>query len=187
MIIRVDDEIELRPVSVSDCDELYAAIERNRTRLRRWLPWVGLGFGRDDLLKFLGERERDNAGRVSFTAHVRHHGQLCGAVGLHTFDRRHRNSSVGYWLDQPFEGRGIMTRACRAVVTEGFRHYNLHRIEIRCGIGNARSEAIPRRLGFTEEGLLHEAEWVSDRWVDLRVFAMLEQDWREDGNPLSLS
>jgi RimJ/RimL family protein N-acetyltransferase len=30
---------------------------------------------------------------------------------------------------------------------------------------------------FTEEGVLREAEWVFDRWVDLRVFSMLEQDW----------
>jgi ribosomal-protein-serine acetyltransferase len=80
-----------------------------------------------------------------------------------------------------------MTRACRAIVTEGFHHYGLHRIEIRCGTGNVRSLAIPRRLGFIEEGILREAEWVSNRWVDLRVFAMLEQDWRSDGNPLHAS
>ena len=54
----------------------------------------------------------------------------------------------------------------------------LHRVEIRCGTGNLRSCAIPRRLGFTSEGVAREAEWVNDSWVDLFVWWMLEADWR---------
>ena len=42
---------------------------------------------------------------------------------------------------------------------------------------NARSAAVPIRLGFTEEGTVREAEWLYDRWVDLRVFGLLRQDW----------
>jgi len=71
-----------------------------------------------------------------------------------------------------------MTRACRAIATEAFRQYGLHRIEIRCATGNGRSAAIPRRLGFAEEGILREAEWLYDHWVDLRVFSMLEHNWK---------
>jgi ribosomal-protein-serine acetyltransferase len=175
--IRIDDNIELRPVCVDDCDELYAAIERNRARLREWLPWAGLTFNKKELLHFLGQKEIENASRTSLTTHIRFQGEFCGAVGLHIIDARHRNSSIGYWLDAGYEGRGIMTRACRAMVTTGFESYGLHRIEIRCGRDNAKSSAIPRRLGFTEEGILREAEWVADRWVDLRVFGMLGKDW----------
>ena len=175
--IRVDDDIELRPVSIDDCEELYHAIERNRERLREWLPWAGLTFNRDELLHFLGQKEIEDASRTSLTTHIRFQGKICGAVGLHTIDARHRNSSIGYWLDQGYEGRGIMTRACRAMVTTGFESYGLHRIEIRCGTGNVRSSAIPRRLGFVDEGVLREAERVADHWVDLRVFSMLKQDW----------
>jgi ribosomal-protein-serine acetyltransferase len=176
--ILVDESIELHAVSTADAAELYEAIDRNRARLRQWLPWAGLHYTHDDLLEFLQQRERDNASRTSLTAHIRFHGQLCGAVGLHVIDPRHRSTSIGYWLDEAYEGRGIMTRACSAMVTEGFRHYGLHRIEIRCGTGNERSAAIPQRLGFVEEGVLREAEWVFNRWVDLRVFSMLEQDWK---------
>jgi ribosomal-protein-serine acetyltransferase len=175
--IPVDDGIELRRVSAADCDELYAAIDRNRARLRTWLPWVGLTFGQSDLFAFLQQKEIDEAARVSLTTHIRFHGELCGAIGLHAINQRDRSTSIGYWLDEAYEGRGIMTRACRAIVTEGFREYGLHRIEIRCGTGNIRSAAIARRLGFVEEGILREAEWLYDHWVDLRVFSMLEQHW----------
>ncbi len=118
LMIQLGDGIELRPVSAADCDELYAAIDRNSARLRTWLPWVGLTFGQNDLRAFLQQKEIDNSARVSLTTHIRFEGELCGAVGLHVIDQRHRSSSIGYWLDEAYEGRGIMTRACRAMVTE---------------------------------------------------------------------
>jgi ribosomal-protein-serine acetyltransferase len=176
--IPVADGIELRRVSSANCPELYAAIDRNRARLRTWLPWVTDTFQLSDLIEFVRQREIDNAARVSLTTNIWCHGELCGAIGLHAIDQRDRNTSIGYWLDQAYQGRGIMTRACRAIVTEGFRQYGLHRIEIRCATGNGKSSAIPRRLGFVEEGILREAEWLYDHWVDLRVFSMLEQDWK---------
>ncbi len=164
-------------MALGHAPELYALIDKNRVRLREWLPWVGWSFGPDDLIAFIKERERDNASRDSLTTVILVNGAMCGAVGLHTIDKRDRRTSIGYWLDPEFEGRGIMTKACRAIVTEGFRVFGLHRIEIRCATGNAKSSAIPRRLGFVEEGILREAEWLYDHWVDLRVFSMLEQHW----------
>jgi ribosomal-protein-serine acetyltransferase len=176
--ISVGDAIELRPASTADCAILYAAIERNRPRLRKWLPWLVPGFDQDTLFNFLREREQDNIERVSLTTIIWMDGWLCGSIGLHAIDRQDRSTSIGYWLDASHEGRGIMTRACRAIVTEGFRNYGLHRIEIRCAVGNDGSSRIPQRLGFVEEGILRDAEWLYDRWVDLRVFSMLEQDWK---------
>ncbi len=178
LIIRVDDEIELRPAAAADCAKLSAAIDRNRARLRQWLPWVNDTFHAGDLRQFLQQKEIENAARASLTTNIWLRGEICGAIGLHAIDRRHRNTSIGYWLDEAYGGRGIMTRSCRALVTEGFRRYGLHRIEIRCATGNTRSTAIPRRLGFVQEGILREAEWLYDHWVDLRVFSMLEQDWK---------
>jgi ribosomal-protein-serine acetyltransferase len=178
LAIQVDDEIELRLTSTADCTALYAAIHRNRTRLREWLPWLLPDFDRKSLLGFLRDREKDNAERVSLTTNIWAQGELCGSIGLHTIDQRNRSTSIGYWLDEAHSGRGIMTRACRAIVTEGFRNYGLHRIEIRCAVGNRKSCGVPERLGFAAEGLIREAEWLYDHWVDLRVFSMLEQEWK---------
>jgi ribosomal-protein-serine acetyltransferase len=176
-IIRVDADLELRPVRLENTEALFAAVERNRERLRQWLPWVGQTHSSTDVYRFIAECERENQARGALTTAIWTHGVLCGTIGLHRIDPRHRSTSVGYWIDTAYEGRGIMLRACRAMVTEGFRNYALHRIEIRCATANHRSCAIPRRLGFVEEGVLREAEWLYDHWVDLRLFSMLEPDW----------
>ncbi|MGD1070649.1 MAG: GNAT family protein [Bryobacteraceae bacterium] len=176
-VIRVDADLELRPVRLEDAADLFAAIDRNRERLRQWLPWVGTSYSREDVYLFIAERERENQLGTALTTTIWKDGVLCGSIGLHKIDFRHRSTSIGYWIDGEYEGRGIVLRACRAIVTEGFRNYGLHRIEIRCATGNQRSGALPRKLGFVEEGILREAEWLHDHWVDLRVFSMLEQDW----------
>jgi len=157
---------------------LYSAIHRNRAHLRRWLAWLHDDFDEKKLTEFVRAREAENAARVSLTTNIWVSGALCGAIGLHAINVRDRNTSIGYWIDEAYQGRGIMTRACRAIVTEGFRGYGMHRVEIRCATENARSAEIARRLGFVEEGILREAEWLYDHWTDLRVFSMMERDWK---------
>ena len=63
---------------------------------------------------------------------------------------------LGYWIRANHEGRGHITRACRALIDIGFEELGLHRIEIRAGLENARSRAVPERLGFTYEGIERE-------------------------------
>lgn len=178
VIISAGNGIELRPMSLDHAETLYALIDRNRERLREWLPWVRSSYCMDDLIAFIKDRERDNAERNSLTTVIFADDQMCGAIGLHTIDKEHRNTSIGYWIDAGYEGRGIVTAACRTIVTEGFRNYGLHRIVIQCATANAKSSALARRLGFVEEGILRDDEWIHDHWKDTRVFSMLEQEWK---------
>ena len=169
--------IEIRLLEEQHTDELFRLIEANRASLRQWLPW--LDWSRtpadtaDHIRTSLDRYEASNG----FSAGIWIDGALGGAIGLHAVDARHRSSSIGYWLSQDFRGSGAMTHACRAVINAAFHHYRLHRLEIRCATGNQKSCAIARRLGFTYEGTLREAEWLYDHFVDLEVYAMLEQNW----------
>jgi ribosomal-protein-serine acetyltransferase len=91
-------------------------------------------------------------------------------------DRVARNAIIGYWLAEEYEGRGLITRAVRALIDHAFGEWQLHRVEIRAAAENVRSRAVPERLGFTQEGVLREAELVGGEYQDLVVYGLVATD-----------
>jgi ribosomal-protein-serine acetyltransferase len=174
---RIDDHIEVRPFVDYDAEEIFSSVERNREHLRRFLPWVDSTHGVQNVRNFLADAIEAYERGEEMHGGIFVHGKLAGSIGHHRIDALNRNVSIGYWLDGALEGKGVMTRACRALVRYLFDERKMHRLEIRCATANTRSCAIPERLGFRREGVLRQAQWVNDRFLDLVVWGLLEQDY----------
>lgn len=61
---------------------------------------------------------------------------------------------IGYWIRSSEAGRGLATEATAALTRVGLELCGADRIEIRVEPENRASLAIPRKLGFSEEGTL---------------------------------
>jgi ribosomal-protein-serine acetyltransferase len=120
---------------------------------------------------------RQYAANQGYQMVIVHQGRLAGRVGYHGVSWANGGCSLGYWLGSEFQGKGLMTRAVKAMVDHAFGPWKLHRVEIRCAPGNTRSRAIPERLGFKQEGQLRDVERLYDRHVDLVVYGMLATEW----------
>jgi ribosomal-protein-serine acetyltransferase len=105
-------------------------------------------------------------------------GRLAGTFGYHSVDWVHMRTTIGYWLAEPLQGRGLATRAVAALIGHAFSEWELHRVEIRAAVENAPSRAVCERLGMSLEGELREAEWVGGRCHDLAVYSVLAPEWR---------
>src|SRR3712207_8949375 len=57
-----------------------------------------------------------------------------------------------------------------------FLELGLNRVGIACAVENEKSCAIPERLGFRNEGVQRQAEWLYDRFVDHVGYAVLAKD-----------
>jgi RimJ/RimL family protein N-acetyltransferase len=79
-------------------------------------------------------------------------GSILGGITLRHFDPMRGVIEVGYWLFPDARGRGMATRAVRAVAREAFAS-GLSRIEANVRIGNDASERVLERAGFTREGV----------------------------------
>ncbi|HTS30778.1 MAG TPA: GNAT family protein [Bryobacteraceae bacterium] len=169
----------MRQFEIRDAGAVFTTVDRNRAYLRQWLPWVDYTQSPEDIRQFIARVQAQYDANQGPQAGIWVKGELAGALGCHAIDWANRNSSIGYWVDQQHQGKGLITRCCTEMLEYLFREIRLHRVEIRCGTGNHRSCAIPQRLGFTREGIAREAEWVNDRWVDLVVWSMLQDDWRK--------
>jgi ribosomal-protein-serine acetyltransferase len=170
--------VEIRQFQMAEAAAIFSLVEKNRAYLRKWLPWVDQTLSIVDVQAFLERATRQFVERRGPSAGVWFNGELCGTIGCHPIDWANRNCSIGYWLDADHQGKGLMTRCCAVLLDYLFDELFLHRVTIRCGTGNTLSCAIPARLGFQREGVMREAEWVNDRWIDLIVWGMLDHDWR---------
>jgi ribosomal-protein-serine acetyltransferase len=175
--------IEMRQFRREDAEPAFAVVDRHRDYLRRWLPWVDGTRSAEDVLQFIGRTLDEFETNRNPQAGIWVDGVLSGSMGCHPIDWAHRNSSIGYWIRPDLQGRGIVTQCCEVMLDHLFKELGLHRVEIRCGTGNTRSCAVPARLGFTREGVAREAEWVSDRWIDLVIWSMLQEEWEMRRKP----
>ena len=170
--------LELRPLRLCDARALFALVDADRDRLRRWLPWPDANRSLQDSRAYI-LRVRAQAQRgVARSFGLWWKGGLVGVAGFVWIDTGNRNAGIGYWLASAAQGRGLMTAAVAALLRHGFRTLALNRIEIRAGVRNRRSRAIPERLGFRHEGTLRHAERLPDRFVDHAIYGMLSEEWR---------
>lgn len=176
MPIEVAEHIALKELELSDRDTLFALVDRNRSYLRAWLPWLDYNRSPSDTETFLqsiiDQRERGEGLQYG----VLYKKNLCGVCGFHKFDKLEAVGTLGYWLSEDCGGRGIMTQAVEQLVAIGFRDLGLKKIEIRCAVDNQKSRAIPERLGFCEEWIRPDAEYLYDHYVDHAIYSMLAEE-----------
>lgn len=101
-------------------------------------------------------------------------GAAIGGVGLHP---RHACSTytyeLGYWLGEPYWGRGIMTEAVGLVTAHGFDRVRAERIEAKVFDWNLGSARVLEKNAFELEGRMRRAAHKDGRWGDLLVYGRL--------------
>jgi ribosomal-protein-serine acetyltransferase len=175
--IHVDDEIELRLHEPRHAEALFRLVDANREHLRRWLPWVDASMSAEDTRSYIQQMLHALAEGKEYGFAIFHRGELVGGIGLHPTPEI-EEAEIGYWLSEGSQGQGIITRASRALIRFSFEELEMHRVIIRCAKGNARSRAVPERLGFTLEGTLRERE-IAPAFgrQDQLVFGLLRSEW----------
>ncbi len=179
--MRIDADTELRTIEERDASDIFALTDANRSYLRQWLPWVDGTRSVEDTHAFIRTLNIQRTSNGSFGCVVLYKRQVAGTISFHQVNWSTRRVEIGYWLGAAFQGKGLMTKACKAMVTYVFDEWHLNKVEIHCATGNIQSCAIPQRLGFTLEGTIRQAEWLYDHYVDLKVFGILESEWESSG------
>lgn len=173
----IDGRLRVRPLTREDAQALFDLVDANRAYLREWLPWLDFVRRAEDELPFLERVEAHSPGTALISG-VFVDGELAGVVGFNTIDATAGHAAIGYWLAERFGGRGVMTRCVAALIDHGFDRLNLRTIDIKAATGNARSRAIPQRLGFTFVRVIPQAEWLYDHHVDHAEYIITGDEWR---------
>ena len=177
MEIKLSEEISLKTLQIEDVKDIYEMIDDQREYLGRWLPFVSFTTSPEFTKVFveytvcLPEEEREH----TFT--IRKKGEFIGLIGFKDTDRENLKTEIGYWLSEKEQGKGIVTRAVSILCGYAFDELSMNRIQIKCAVGNSSSSNIPKRTGFTFEGVERAGELFPDgSFKDLEIYSILRNE-----------
>jgi RimJ/RimL family protein N-acetyltransferase len=100
-----------------------------------------------------------------------------GEVGLPARAARGAREPA-YWVRAEVAGKRFATEMTGALTRVCFEVEGLRRVDVLVDVGNERSAAVARRLGFQLEGTLRERQLPNDEHpVDVRSFSLLEREF----------
>ena len=176
---RIDGEIELKAPEPSDAEAFFRLLDGSREFVAKWMDWVDDIKSMDDMSRSIGEALERFTTRNGLTVGIWFKGEPTGVINLWGADSDARYAEISYWIGRQFQGLGLVTRSCPALLDYAFRELGLNRVEIRCADENLKSRAIPERLGFKLEGQIRDCIKHADRYYDELVFGMLAKEWNE--------
>lgn len=174
-MIYVTDAIQLRLLSTEDIPDIFRILDGEREYMREWLPFVDHTHKEEDTAKAV-ERMKDSPSK-QFT--IRYNGDIVGLIGFKDLDDTNKKIEIGYWLSQYQQGKGIMTRSVKALLAYAFDLLGMNRVQIKVAVANAKSNRIPRRLGFQLEGVERDGELLVDnKYTDINVYSLLKREYK---------
>ena len=111
-------------------------------------------------------------------------GAAVGAIGLMTGrDVQRRTAEIGFWIGEPFWGRGIVTGAVVAMTRFGFEELRLWRIQAEVFAWNPASARVLEKAGYTLEGRLRNAVFKDGELIDALMYAHVRDPAVEEPSP----
>ena len=175
-MIKVNDTISLELVEEKHTEIIFDLIQSNKHLLRKWLPWVDEA-DMKFIKQFVANSKRQYKEKTDHPFVILYNNEVVGRIGIYTIDPKTKTGSIGYWLDEKFQGKGIITKACIAVINYAFDTVHLNKLEIKCGTENYKSQGIPERLSFKKEDVIKKGEIIHNKLIDLNLYSMTRSDW----------
>lgn len=107
--------------------------------------------------------------------------RLIGGVGFKDLVVGHC-VELGYWLDEDYWNRGIMTKVVNVAYEYAVREWEVVRVSATVFRGNEGSSRVLEKNGFQREGTLRKYYRKDDQFIDAIVFARLRHSHREIGD-----
>jgi RimJ/RimL family protein N-acetyltransferase len=172
----------LRPIDpVRDIDALHAY--QSLAEVCRYIPYEPRT--REDIARRYADPEKSRStltepGQgISLAVVDKATGRVVGDVMLFWPDVT--NAEIGYVVHPAFQGKGIATEACGALLRLAFapeHGLQVHRVTARIDQRNPASAAVLTKLGMRQEAVLVENEWFKGEWSTEVDFAILDREWR---------
>jgi RimJ/RimL family protein N-acetyltransferase len=121
--------------------------------------------------------EMASTGRPPNILAIEVEGKAAGGIGLHMQpDIYRKNAEMGYWLGEPYWGKGIITNAIIEMTRYGFANWDINRIFARPFGTNKASQRVLEKAGFTLEGKFEKSLYKNNEYLDELIYAIRRKE-----------
>jgi ribosomal-protein-alanine N-acetyltransferase len=167
-----------RLATVEDAPDLFELLRRNRAFLSPWEPArTDDYFTPEGQERVIGDA-LDLHRQGSCVPHVivDDQGHLVGRITLNHIIRGPLQScSVGYWVGEFDNGRGLATEAVGRVVRIAFEQMGLHRVQAETLLRNVASQRVLERNGFMRYGMAPAYLHIAGQWRDTYLYQLVNE------------
>ena len=118
--LQIDRDVRLNLLEPRDALELFKLVDSNRAHLREWLPFIDDYQSVKAATQFIMRNSEESSGEKGLVMGIWVREMLGGIVTYDRIDWSNRAALIGFWLGKSFQGRGIMTRTCSALIDLAF-------------------------------------------------------------------
>lgn len=146
------ERLLLRPPGAGDVDAITRACQDPGNQ--RWLSTLPSPYTREAAVEFVtGIAARGRAEGTDLSFALQADGELVGMCGLHALTTGRLGPEIGYWTAPWARRRGYAAEAAAALAGWALDR-GAPRVHLFTDVANDASQAVARRAGFTEEGVV---------------------------------
>jgi len=145
--VLVTERLVLRPPHDDDIPELKDLA--NNRRLAEMLGRMPHPYGEREARAFIESTRCQSVAGCTYAVSLAESGAFVGCAGLHP---RALGLELGYWIGEPYWGRGYATEAAHALVDLAFRATEIQVLHVACRVINGASRRVIHKCGFQYAG-----------------------------------
>jgi ribosomal-protein-alanine N-acetyltransferase len=171
------ERLVLRKITPADQTDIFAYA--SDPEVSKYMPWDPHQSQADtfEYLASVFKRYENHTPGPWGIVHKRD-GKLIGTCAYHDWQRTDRRAEIGYVLSRSYWGQGYMVEATRAMIAFGFRELGLNRIQAMCDLPNTGSARVMEKVGMRFEGVLREYFFEKGRYIDMKLYSILRNEWQ---------
>lgn len=172
-------DIQIRPVETEDFASLFNVIEKNRERLITYFPKTSRSIKDiETTKKFIKQKVKQGLQKEQFcfVIALESKADIIGLVMIKNIDWTIPKGELAYFIDQDFEGMGIMSGAVKWVVEFCFEQLEMEKLYIKFNPENTGSKKVAIKNGFEKEGFLkREFRTGNGKLTDVERYGLLKK------------
>jgi len=170
--------LTLGQIEVSDIPTITAyASNPNVSKMLRTMPYP---YAEKDAIFWLNKARTEFKKETAYIFRIglRDRGEFVGGVGLH-LKKAHQKAVIGYWIGEPFWGKGYVTEALGAVLKFGFETLNLNKIQAVYKADNTQSGKVMIKNNMVKEGEMVDDMYQNGQFYTLIQYRLTKREYEQ--------